>query len=295
MQQSDNGTKSTRPNLLSGSEVPASDNGSILNTLDSTKKAAPKNSSKKDSHLLRNSVLVLALIACGLGVYLFAGSTDSTANKQVASVAPSPIAKPDGEKVTTHDTTAEQAVSQSAIIETEASDSSDPAEAKKDPKTKLTDSLEAGLPVSGNSLKTALESPKKTNEKPVKSVNAERVPEKKKAAAATNKSGDEKATDRDVNILTALVGDEKSSASSKNGTSAKSKPAAKQNTKQTKTSKHEEDGPDIVERKPGDSTTGLLLRCKKLGFVEGELCRWRICSGRWDTDAACKPPAAASQ
>lgn len=294
MQQPDNGSKSARPNLLSGSEEAASDNRSILNTLDSTKKTSSKSSSKKNSHPLRNGVLVLALIASGLGVYLFAGSTDSVDNKQVASIAASPAAKPGSEKVTTHDSAAEQAVSQSAIIETDAGDSSDPAEAQQDPKTKLTESLEAGLPVSGSSLKTALESPKKSHEKPVKSVNAERVPEKK-SAATTNKAGDAKATDRDVNILTALVGDEKSSASSKNGPSAKSKSVSKQNTKQTKTSKHEEDGPDIVERKPGDSTTGLLLRCKKLGFVEGELCRWRICSGRWDTDAACKPPAAASQ
>lgn len=45
---------------------------------------------------------------------------------------------------------------------------------------------------------------------------------------------------------------------------------------------------DFVERKPGDSTESLLLRCKQLGFFEGGLCRWRMCSGRWNTDPACK-------
>lgn len=45
---------------------------------------------------------------------------------------------------------------------------------------------------------------------------------------------------------------------------------------------------DFVERKPGDSTESLLLRCKQLGFFEGGLCRWRMCSGRWNTDQACK-------
>lgn len=45
---------------------------------------------------------------------------------------------------------------------------------------------------------------------------------------------------------------------------------------------------DIVERTTGDSSQTLLTRCKQLGFLEGELCRWRICSGRWDTDLACK-------
>ena len=45
---------------------------------------------------------------------------------------------------------------------------------------------------------------------------------------------------------------------------------------------------DFVERKPGDSTESLLQRCNGLGFFEGELCRWRMCSGRWESDAACK-------
>lgn len=48
------------------------------------------------------------------------------------------------------------------------------------------------------------------------------------------------------------------------------------------------DNRDFVERKPGDSTESLLQRCKGLGFFEGEFCRWRMCSGRWDSDAACK-------
>jgi hypothetical protein len=45
---------------------------------------------------------------------------------------------------------------------------------------------------------------------------------------------------------------------------------------------------DIVERMPGDTTQGLLQRCRRLGLLEGELCRWRICSGQWESDAACK-------
>ncbi|MCU6432916.1 hypothetical protein LPB67_03885 [Undibacterium sp. Jales W-56] len=44
----------------------------------------------------------------------------------------------------------------------------------------------------------------------------------------------------------------------------------------------------IVEREESDVTADLLQRCKKLGLVEGELCRWRICSGRWNSDSACK-------
>jgi hypothetical protein len=44
---------------------------------------------------------------------------------------------------------------------------------------------------------------------------------------------------------------------------------------------------DVVQRKDGDSTANLLQRCKALGPIEGMLCRSRICSGRWDEDAAC--------
>jgi hypothetical protein len=45
---------------------------------------------------------------------------------------------------------------------------------------------------------------------------------------------------------------------------------------------------DVVERQASESTSALLKRCGTLGFIEGELCRIRICSGLWDTDAACK-------
>jgi hypothetical protein len=48
---------------------------------------------------------------------------------------------------------------------------------------------------------------------------------------------------------------------------------------------------DIVERQEGDSTADLLARCKQLGLIEGMLCRSRICSGRWDSDATCRAPA----
>jgi hypothetical protein len=48
---------------------------------------------------------------------------------------------------------------------------------------------------------------------------------------------------------------------------------------------------DIVERQETDTTVQLLVRCKQLGLIEGMLCRSRICSGRWEADAACRAPA----
>lgn len=47
---------------------------------------------------------------------------------------------------------------------------------------------------------------------------------------------------------------------------------------------------DVVDRQDGDSTAQLLARCKQLGMIEGMLCRSRICSGRWEADAACRAP-----
>lgn len=48
---------------------------------------------------------------------------------------------------------------------------------------------------------------------------------------------------------------------------------------------------DVVERQESDSTAQLLARCKQLGLIEGMLCRSRICSGRWEADAACRAPS----
>lgn len=48
---------------------------------------------------------------------------------------------------------------------------------------------------------------------------------------------------------------------------------------------------DVVERQAGDTTAQLLARCKQLGLIEGMLCRSRICSGRWEADAACRAPS----
>ncbi|MGV7210257.1 hypothetical protein ACLB1G_20675 [Oxalobacteraceae bacterium A2-2] len=45
---------------------------------------------------------------------------------------------------------------------------------------------------------------------------------------------------------------------------------------------------DVVERQEGDSTASLLARCRQLGLIESLLCRSRICSGRWENDAACR-------
>lgn len=93
--------------------------------------------------------------------------------------------------------------------------------------------------------------------------------------------------DRDVALLEALIAhaaEQPVRASESPKKSAKNTPPPASAT----LAKTGENSRDFVERKPGDSTESLLVRCKQLGFFEGGLCRWRMCSGRWDTDAACK-------
>ncbi|HJV82755.1 hypothetical protein [Noviherbaspirillum sp.] len=48
---------------------------------------------------------------------------------------------------------------------------------------------------------------------------------------------------------------------------------------------------EVVVRGAEDSTESLVKRCKTLGFIEGELCRVRICSGLWSKDPACPTSA----
>ncbi|MDR3391953.1 MAG: hypothetical protein P4L77_09480 [Sulfuriferula sp.] len=106
-----------------------------------------------------------------------------------------------------------------------------------------------------------------------------------KPAASKTKAAKSDIEDRDVKLLTALVASNKDIPVNKKSSHTDSKASAAGKSASTKDDARNQ---DIVERKPGDSTASLLLRCKKLGLIEGELCRWRICSERWDSDSACK-------
>jgi hypothetical protein len=49
---------------------------------------------------------------------------------------------------------------------------------------------------------------------------------------------------------------------------------------------------DVVLRTPTLSTAELVRRCRTLGFVEGMLCRNRVCANLWGKDPACPQGAA---
>ena len=138
---------------------------------------------------------------------------------------------------------------------------------------------------------------------------AEKAPTAAVASAAPVKQKTEPtapaaAIDKDVNLLTALL---QHNSASKTGAdvpvqasnrTAKSVAAAQSNplnaldqparSPAPSNTSNKDTARDVVERQPGETTTALLGRCKALGFLEGQLCRIRICSGQWDSDAACK-------
>lgn len=94
-------------------------------------------------------------------------------------------------------------------------------------------------------------------------------------------------SDRDVALLEALVA-HVTAHPVQTAESPKKTPKSNPQPIPATLAKVGEHNRDIVERSPGDSTESLLRRCKQLGFLEGEFCRWRMCSGRWDSDPACK-------
>lgn len=305
---------SVKPNLLSGSTATDNSSGSILNALEG-KNSPAKSIAQKKSGLVRGAVALTLLAAIGAGGF-FAWNqrstqlADATAASTPATLAaptpaaPTPVAPkelPSSTPVLATNTPApEKTESQAAVIENDPAthtEKSDAAadQAPADPRAKLTESLEAGVPVTATSLKSALEEPKPAKAKPVtKSVNAplvnRNVPDKKTVAPKPAKAASTP-PDSDVNILSALVshGDSVNELAKPAKETAKSRQQAKKKAAEPVLAQNASDGgPDIVERKSGDSTAGLLQRCRQLGMIEGELCRWRICSGRWDTDTACK-------
>ena len=288
---------SVKPNLLSGSTATENGSGSILNALEG-KESPSKAAAQKKSGALRAALVVVLLAAIGAGGYFAWNQRSVQPETAIAASAPAPKELPSSTPALAANdpAPAEKTESQAAVIENDPAAHSDKAdEASADPRAKLTETLEAGVPVTSTALKKALEEPKASKPKPApKSVNAplvnRNVQEKKTVAPKPAKAGAQPA-DSDVNILTALVshGDSVTEQQPpKAKETAKSKQQAKKKAAEPALAQNSSDGPDIVERKAGDSTAGLLQRCKQLGMIEGELCRWRICSGRWDTDAACK-------
>lgn len=102
--------------------------------------------------------------------------------------------------------------------------------------------------------------------------------------------------DKDVELIAALLTHvSPSGASGQQSTQKKGKPGDE--TAMSPVSgggKAAKPGQDVIVRSPGDSTADLVKRCQALGFIEGQLCRARICAGHWGKDPACPSATQAS-
>ncbi|MEO5659852.1 MAG: hypothetical protein ABIQ90_08660 [Polaromonas sp.] len=176
---------------------------------------------------------------------------------------------------------------------------------------KLTAALEEGVKPPATAMEKALE--RKASDQALPEMRTSPKAEKintampKKASPTTNtrtaaaKKAPADAPDKDVNLLAALI-------AHNSGLSAPSSPASRKlavanartattpqksnasglQPSEKMTTASRSPNREVVERQRSDTTASLLKRCGALGFIEGELCRLRICSGQWDTDAACK-------
>jgi hypothetical protein len=305
----------SKPSLLSSSDQAGPDDVRILTSLPPGKlqgKPAVTPMRKKARRRAGLLVGLLILIAGGIAGSLMLGrsgpapvSAAASAPPVVAAAAPPAPPAPPVQPAQTQtpplalaDTKSSEPAehSDAAIITDENPPKPGSADALR--QDKLTSALEAGVKPPPAALQTALEaSPAPVAQKPAvhaKLVNRadkakpeEHKKASKPAVVAKDKNKDKGVNkDGDVDLISALVAHTADPAQKSN---AKPKsPKLEQADKDASKSGPHQRNEDIVERRGGESTESLLQRCRTLGFIEGELCRWRICSGRWDSDASCK-------
>lgn len=313
---------SSQPSLLSTVGNAEVTNGRILSTLDSGANLQVKSNGSRNS-LLRGILLIGFLGIGGAGAWMIYHNGKGPDHEQAGVVAAEQAAKPaaivlasaamqPAAKANANDVQAIKSESATIINEVANTENAKPTDdkvvggnaehpAKPVSKGVLSDALEAGAtPHSDVAKKSSIISSDSTHKlKSAKSVELSKASTKREAKPVSRqsnskekqKNGDSAAnSDSDVNLLEAIVAhstgadletNKKPSTKQKNS-SKKSQVSQKENTKTASRNA------DIVERKPGDSTEGLLQRCRQLGFIEGELCRWRICSGLWSVEPACK-------
>lgn len=302
---------SRRPSLMPASDSSSADEVRILNSIsDGKSKARSSSGDARKPRRVLAIVLLLLLVAAGVTVAaLRMNDRDGTsAPAQATSAAPVPplasAASPTASTPTGVAESASAAPAAPASAPADAAvinDTNPPAPdaasttAPRGP-DQLTSALEEGVKPPPAALKNALEAKPATSAKPARQ-SAQHDEKKKKPAKAETRN------DSDVDLIKALVArsgevDKKrsnSAASNANGGNGAGADGAPQKSAQAHASaakSKEARNVDVVERRNGESTASLLQRCHALGFVEGEFCRWRICSGRWDSDPACKLPSA---
>ncbi|TCV81096.1 hypothetical protein [Sulfurirhabdus autotrophica] len=311
---------SSHPSLLSTAGAAEATNGRILSTLDASANGQVEPNGSRNS-LLRGILLIGFLGIGGVGAWLIYQDGKGPIHEQAGVVKAEQASKPATivlasaamqpvEKV--NNDLGKKSEAAAIINEVVNTENLKPAEDKvlrdhTDPESRpiskgvLSDALEAdATPHSYSAKKSLIKSSDTTHKlKPANSVELAKASTKRESKQASKQSNSKEkqkngetaaSSDSDVNLLEAIVAhstgadlatDKKLSGKQKTS-SKKSQVSPKENTKTASRNT------DIVERKPGDSTEALLQRCRQLGFIEGELCRWRICSGLWSVESACK-------
>lgn len=317
----------SKPSLLSSSDQAGPDDVRILTSLPPGKlqgKPAVTPMRKKARRRAGLLVTLLILIAGGIAGSLMLGRSGPAPVSAAASAPPvvaaaAPPVQPAQTQTQTQTQTQVPPLALEDAKSSEAAEHSEPAEHsdaaiitdENPPKPgsadalrqdKLTSALEAGVKPPPAALQNALEaSPAPVAQKPAvhaKLVNRadkakpdEHKKASKPAVVAKNKDKNKDKgvnKDGDVDLISALVAHTADPAQKPNSNSKPKSPKLAQADKDASKSGPHQRNEDIVERRGGESTESLLQRCRTLGFIEGELCRWRICSGRWDSDASCK-------
>lgn len=309
---------SRRPSLMPASDTSSADEVRILNSISDGKTKARSSTSGEARKPRRVLLIVLLLLLLAGGVTLAAlrmNSHDAASTPVQAAAAPPvpPLASAAPTTTPAPGAVAEPATGAAAAPAAAPADTavindtnapapdapSSSATAARGP-DQLTSALEDGVKPPPATLKNALEAKPEKSDKPAKPA-AQHEDKKKKPAKAENRN------DSDVDLIKALVArsgevEKKrnangsnnggTAANAGNGTNADGSQQKSAQAHANNTKSKEARNVDVVERKNGESTAALLQRCHALGFVEGEFCRWRICSGRWDSDPACKVPQA---
>lgn len=230
---------------------------------------------------LQKRLLLASLVLVSLGLVLYGGRT--LLRTKPAAPAIAAVAEP-------------LKVSPSTIVNAPPEEEKAPAVIVADAvamESAATTEVPAAFTIA-KSEKTAMESPKPAEpEKKEKTA----VASQSEAAATSAKTGQalgnkpglqaKREKDADVTLIAALL--------SRTGSSGASTDVQKETTSPPKSTgkiaaNRGDAKRDVVVRNGNESTASLLKRCAALGFIEGELCRFRICSGRWGSDPAC--PAA---
>jgi hypothetical protein len=299
-------TAFNRPNLLAPTNGETAEGNRILAALDggTTRGASTKKGKSGGHHSVRKRFIALWLVPAGvLTAWVIHQSTQmdfykgsnlassiSEQNVQLAASNPPPLKSFAPAKIAV--------ASQAAVIADEVSPQSGTSPETPASPTALIQKptpLEDSSPASTGALLEALEG-RSTSLKDA-SVNPKPNARKSNQATAGKKSNQTASgknirkpppqrtkqkprskDDTDVALLTALVSAVNEPEKPAQSSAPKLSEPGKKSTAANR---------DIVERTAQDSTESLLARCKRLGVLEGELCRWRICSGH-DSDPACK-------